>query len=113
VHATLLLEEEDLAQVQLGAGDAHLGRAQGPGVQWAQALEAPVRVLVILSLDPGPESAVEGVQGRGVLLAEGGQQLHPDRAKPPFLLAFSGWLVGPGVDEGDAELGADRDRWER
>ena len=63
--------------------------------------------LVVLALDPGPQPAIEGVEALERRLGERREELHAHRAEPALLLALALWLIGPGVDEGDAELGAD------
>ena len=65
-----------------------------------------MRRLVVLALDPGPQGAVQGVEAGGGL---GGEVAQPGGAKRPeeaLDFSLSGGLVGSGVDERDAELGA-------
>ena len=67
-----------------------------------------MRTLMVLTLDVGPEAAVEGLEGGEIMRGERGQQLSAYGTKPPFLLTLSLWLVSPCVDQSDAELGADQ-----
>jgi hypothetical protein len=66
-----------------------------------------VRGVVILALDPCSEGAIHGVERHEIFGAKKREQLHASRPEPALHLALALWHVGPGVDEGDAELGAD------
>ena len=55
--AALDLEQEHVVEVGTGIGVADVGAGGGPPVQGRLAVEAPVRGLVVLAFDPGPEAA--------------------------------------------------------
>ena len=66
LNAALGLEEEQGIQIEAWAGQAHLLGAHGPAIQRRLILEAAMRRLVILALDPGPQTAIEGLEAVGV-----------------------------------------------
>ena len=77
-----LLEEEEVGEIIAGQLDVR-GRG-GPAVDRRDAVEAAVWRVVILILDPRPETAIEGGEVVRVRLEEGGQELAADRPKPAF-----------------------------
>ena len=64
--------------------------------------------VVILPLDPGPEAAVERLEAVQSLGLEVGEPAGPQRPEEALDLALPRWLVGPGVDQRDAELRTDQ-----
>ena len=104
----LLLEEKELVEVALRAHEADVLGGHRPAVERGLAVEAPVRAVVVLALDPGPQPAIERVEASSVGVGERRQQLHAYRPKPALLLSLALGLVRPGVDQRDAELGADQ-----
>ena len=108
VDAAPGLEEEDGVEVEGGVGVADACTGQRPLLEWRAPVDAAMGGVMILALDPGPEAAVErlqAVQGLSIEVAE-----PPCAKRPEVALDFSfpGGLVGPGMDEGNAELCADQ-----
>ena len=56
------LEEKDLVEVERGIGVAHAGRGERPLLERGTPVEAAMRAVVILALDPRPEAAVQRLQ---------------------------------------------------
>ena len=54
LHLALLLEEEELIEVRLRPHETDVPGRHHPAVEGGLAVEAAVRALVILALDPGP-----------------------------------------------------------
>ena len=105
-HAALGLEQEQVVEVEAGVGVAHVVTGERPLVERGASVESAMRRLVVLALDPGPQGAVQCVEAGGGL---GGEVAQPSGAKRPeeaLDFSLSGGLVGSGVDERDAELGA-------
>ena len=105
LDVALLLGEEVVAEV--GRGHAHTFAGAGPLVGGALVAEAAVRSVVVFALDPGGERAVERVERGELLGLQQRQELHAHGAEPALHLPLALRGVGLGVDERDAELGAD------
>ena len=105
--AALEAVAEERVEIGVGADKADAGGGAGPGIERGFAVEAAVGAEMVLAFAPGGPAGVEGVEAAGVVLAEQGQELHADGAEEAFDLAASGGLVGGGVDQLDAEGGAD------
>ena len=76
----LLLEEEERGEV-LG-GERDVAGGGGPALAGRGVLQAAVRAVEILVLDPGPEALVERVERARVGLEERGEELEADGTKP-------------------------------
>ncbi len=63
---------------------------------------------MVFGLEPGPEDAVQRRQLAQVLLAEVGQECATNVAEEALDLAATAGLVRSGVDQGDAQGGADQ-----
>ena len=61
---------------------------------------------MVLALDPGPQGAVQRLKALGGLGGEVAQPGGAKRSEEAFDLSAPGGLVGPGMDQSDAELGA-------
>ena len=77
-HAAFGLEEEEVVEVEVGVGVAHVVPGEGPLVERGASIEAAVGRLVVLALDPGPQGAVQCVEAGGGL---GGEVAQPGGAK--------------------------------
>ena len=62
--------------------------------------------LVVLALDPAPQAAVQRFEARSRLVVEAAEPGGSKCSEPPLDFPLSGGLIGPGMDERDAELGA-------
>ncbi len=106
-HAAVDAHEEEAREIgvrrQGAQGDAGLGKALGGGL----LLEGGVRTLVIVGLDPAPEGAVEVLERGGGLEVQLGLELILDGEEEAFDLAAAPTVIGAGVEEFDAEIGAD------
>ena len=101
------LEEEQLVEVCAGVGVAHVVAGERPLVEGGVPVESAMGRLVVLALDPGPQGAVQGIEAFGGCGGEVvGEHRGAKRAEEAFDFSLSRGLVGAGVDEGDAELGA-------
>ena len=56
------LEEEQVVEVEVGAGVTHVFACERPLLERGASVEAAMGRLVVLALDPGPEAAVARVQ---------------------------------------------------
>ena len=65
-----------------------------------------MRGLVVFAFDPGPQPAVEGVESVDGGEVEMGEPGSANGAEVALDFSLPGGLVGPGVDECDAEFGA-------
>ena len=108
MDASFGFEEEDVVEVEGGVGVAHAGRGQGPLLERGAALEAAMGGVVILALDPRPQAAVQGLEAVEDRRIEMGEPAGAKGSEPTLDLALSGGLIGPGMDQGDAEPGADQ-----
>jgi hypothetical protein len=106
LHAALGLEEEQLVEVEPRIEQARRLFTLGPALQRREPVQSPVRAVVVLALDPGPQPAVESFEAGGVGLGQGRQQLGAYGAEPTFLLALPLGLVGPGMDQCYSQPGA-------
>lgn len=104
LHLALLLEEKELGEILRGQGDV-VGGA-GPLLAGRRVLQAAVRRVEVLVLNPRPEALIERVERPGVGLEQRGQELEANRPKPPFQFSLPLWRKRSGVDEGHAQLGA-------
>ena len=100
----LLLEEKERGQILCGERDV-VGGA-GPLLARRGVLQAAMRRVEILVLNPGPEALIERVEGARVGLEQGRQELEADGPKPALELPLSLRREGAGVDERHAEFGA-------
>ena len=82
----LLLEEKEVGEILRRERDV-VGGA-GPALERRGVLQAAVRRVVILVLDPRPEAAIERVEDARVRVEERGQELDPDGPKPALELAL-------------------------
>lgn len=74
--AAAVLEAEDRVELVVGRGRAQAAGGQRPLVErGALVVEAAVGSAVVLAFDPGPETAVEGVEAGGGGLVQGRQEL--------------------------------------
>ena len=109
VHdAAFGLEQKQVVQIDRLVEVADLLSAQRPLLQGCRGAETAMGTLMVFAFQVGPQAAVEGLDAGGVGGREGAEQLPADGAEEPFDLALARRLMGPGVDEGDAELGADQ-----
>ena len=99
------LEEEEVVEVEGGVGVAHVLTGECPWVERRAGVEPAMRGLVILPLDPCPETAIECLEALGGLGVEAGEPGGANGAEPALDCSLSGGLPGTGVDERDAELG--------
>ena len=106
VHPALVAEAEELVEIQVRVGAAHVFRRQGPLVQRRAPVQAAVRALVVLAFQPRAPLGVERGQRTRVGLLQVRQELGPDGAEEAFDLALAGRLVGAGVDQMHAQAGA-------
>ena len=100
------LEEEEVVEAGVGVRVAHVVPGEIPLVERGAPVEAAMGREVVLALDPGPQGAVQGVEAGGGL---GGEVAQPGGAKgseEAFDLSAPGGLIGPGMDERDAEFRA-------
>ena len=102
-HAAFGLEEEQLVEVEAVVGVAHVVGAERPLVEGGAPVESAVGRLVVLGLDPGPQGAVQCVEAGGGFGGEVAQPGGAKGAEESLDFSLSGGLIGPGVDEGDAE----------
>ena len=100
------LEEEEVVEVGAGVGVAHVRACERPLVEGGTAVESAVGGLVVLALDPGPQGAVERLKALGGGGGEVGEYRGAKGTEEAFDFSLSRGLVGTGVDERDAELGA-------
>ena len=105
-HAAFGLEEEEVVEVCAGVGVAHVRACEGPLVERGAPVESAVGGEVVLALDPGPQGAVQCVEAGSGLGGEVGEPGGAKGAEEAFDFSLSGGLIGPGVDERDAEFGA-------
>ena len=105
-HAAFGLEEEEVVEVGAGVGVAHVVPGERPLVERGAPVESAVGRLVVLALDPGPQGAVQRLKALGGLGGEVGEPGGAKRSEEAFDLSAPGGLIGPGMDERDAELGA-------
>ena len=114
-HAAFGLEEEEVVEVEAGVGIAHVVPGEGPLVERGAPVESAVGGLVVLALDPGPQGAVQRLKALGGLGGEVGEPGGAKGAEESLDFSLSGGLIGPGVDERDAELGQHTSAscWER
>ena len=105
--AAPVLEQEHVVELRAGVGVAHVGAGGGPAVEGRVAVEAAVRGLVVVALDPRPQAAVEGLDAADGVEVEVVEPALAQGSEPSLDLRLRGRLEGPGVDQRDAELGAD------
>ena len=74
------LEEEQVVEVEVGAGVTHVFACERPLLERGAPIEAAMGRLVVLALDPGPEAAVERLEARGGI---GVEAFEPGGAKRP------------------------------
>ena len=103
------LEEEDLVEVEGGIGVADACTGQCPLLERRAPLDAAMGGVVILALDPGPEAAVQGLEAVQSLRIEVVEPAGAQRPEEALDLTLPSRLIGPGMDEGHAELCADQD----
>ena len=104
--AALGLEEEEVVEVEMGVGVAHVLACERPLVEGGASVEAAVGGVVVLALDPGPQGAVERLQALGGCGGEVGEHRGAQGAEEAFDFSLPRGLIGTGVDKRDAELGA-------
>ena len=105
-HAAFDLEQEQVVKIGGRVGVAHVRARERPLVQGGAPVEAAMGRLVVLALDPGPQGAVQRVEALGGLGAKVGEPGGAKGSEEALDLALPRGLVGSGVDERDAELGA-------
>ena len=105
-HAAFGLEEEEVVEVEVGVGVAHVVPGERPLVERGAPVESAMGRLVVLALDPGPQGAVQCVEAGGGLGGEVGEPGGAKGAEEAFDFSLPRGLIGAGVDERDAELGA-------
>ena len=99
-------EEEQVVEVCGRVGVAHVVPGERPLVEGGAGVEAAMGRLVVLALDPAPQAAVQRFEARSRLVVEAAEPGGAKGSEPPLDFPLSGWLIGPGMDERDAELGA-------
>ena len=92
------LEEEQLVEVEGGLWVSDFVGRLCPALEWSLAIESAMRGVMVLAFDKGPEFAVEGFEGGGVIGAEVSQQLGANGSEPALDVSFSLWLVRTCVD---------------
>jgi hypothetical protein len=104
VDKAFVADEENLIELGLGQA-AQLYPGQG-GIVAVDGfiIDAGVELMVVVFLEPQPESLVEVLE-RDALL-DTGKEAIPDCAKQPFVFSAGRAVVGFGVNEGDAGHGA-------
>lgn len=75
MHLALGLEEEQIIQIEVGLGEAHVLGALAPTLERGLAIESAVRCVVIFALDPGPEATIERLEALRILGYQPGEQL--------------------------------------
>ena len=105
--AAPVLEQEHVVEHRAGVGIPHAGAGGRPPVERRLAVEAAVRGLVVLAFDPRPQAAVEGPDAVERVEAEVGEPAFAEGSEPSLDLSLGRRLEGLGVDQRDAEPGAD------
>ena len=100
------LEEEEVVEVCGGVGVAHVLTGERPLVEGGAPVKAAMGGLVVLALDPCPETAIECLEALGGLGVEAGEPGGANGSEPTLDFSLSSRGIGTGVDERDAELGA-------
>ena len=100
------LEEEQVVEVEVGAGVTHVFACERPLLERGAPVDAAMGRLVVLALDPGPEAAVERLEARGGIGVEAFEPGGAKRSEEALDFPLSRWLPGASVNERDAELGA-------
>jgi hypothetical protein len=104
VDEAFVADEEDLVEFGLGQAAQFYPCKGGIVAVDGFIIDAAVELVVVVFLEPQPESLVEVLERDAIL--EAGKEAIPDRAKQPFDFSAGGAVVGFGVDEGDAGQGA-------
>ena len=105
-HAAFGLEEEEVVEVGGGVEVAHVVPGERPLLERGAPVEAAMGRLVVLALDPGPQGAVQCVEAGGGLSGEMAQPGGAKGSEEALDLSAPGGLIGPGMDEHDAEFRA-------
>ena len=100
------LEEEQVVEVEVGAGVTHVFACERPLLERGAPVDAAMGRLVVLALDPGPEAAVERLEAQGGIGVEAFEPGGAERSEEPLDFPLSRWLPGASVDERNPELGA-------
>ena len=103
-----MLEAEDRVELVVGRGRAQAAGGQRPLVErGALVVEAAVGSAVVLAFDPGPETAVEGVEAGARGLVQGRQELGSAGPEKTLDFPLSLRRVRSRMDQMDAKAGAD------
>jgi len=107
LHLPQRLEQEQLVELDIGVRIAHRVRRHRPALERGGVLEPTVRCVVILALEPAAEAAVQRREARRVFGRKAPDQLRADGAEEAFDFTLPLRTSRLGVDQRDAELGAD------
>ena len=101
------LEQKQIVEIDGGVDVAHLAAGEAPLIEGRFAVgQAAMRGVVVFTLDVGPQTPIEGLEGGGVGGLQGGQELTAYGAEPALDFSFSGRLIRAGMDQGDTQFGA-------